>query len=440
MSPMFYGILAIVIFVALLFCGMNIPYAMLFGAAVSMLVYKGPIVAGTAIASDLMGTFSDYAISVAPMFGFMGYLATYTGIGEKLFVCLKKFIGHKPGGLAMAVQVASAGFGAICGTPQSAAATMTAVAYPEMRKAKYSIQLSAMTISSGSTLSVLIPPSSILIIYGAATEQSVGKLFIAGIGPGILMMILNCILIFFLVKVHPDWGPTTIRVNWGERWRGLKNGGIIEVIIVFALAMGGMFAGLFTPTEAGTVGVFGMIIVTLVGRNLNFRKLRLSMLEGVRICAMIYFLLAAAVFFGRVISLSRIPQYLGEFVASHNLSPAAVLALIIFLYFIFGMVADLLAMVLATIPIFYPLIVNYCGYDPAWFGIVIVLMMTVGALTPPMGPGIFIQKLLITRYDPNVPISLLFKASIPWIVLCMIMVLILIFCPIIVTFLPQFVM
>jgi tripartite ATP-independent transporter DctM subunit len=437
MTVMFYGILAIVVFVVLLFAGMNIPYAMIFGAAISMLLYKGPAVAGTAIASDLMETFSSYAISVAPMFGFMGYLATYTGIGEKLFVCLRKFIGHKPGGLAMAVQVASAGFGAICGTPQSAAATMTAVAYPEMRKSNYSIQLSAMTISSGSTLSVLIPPSSILIIYGAATEQSVGRLFIAGIGPGVLLMILNCILIFFLVRIHPDWGPTTKRVGWKERWRGVKNGGVVEVVVVFVLAMGGMFAGLFTPTEAGTVGVFGMMIVTLVGRNLNFRKLRLSMLEGVRICAMIYFLLAAAIFFGRIISLSRIPQALSEFVASHNMSPSAVLALIVFLYFIFGMVADLLAMVLATLPVFYPLITEYCGYDPAWFGIVIVLMMTVGAMTPPMGPGIFIQKLLITRYDPDVPISLLFKASIPWIILDFVMVLILIFFPIVVMFLPQ---
>jgi tripartite ATP-independent transporter DctM subunit len=436
---MFFGILAICLFVAFLFLGMNVPYALMFGSAISMLAYKGPMVAGTALATDLIGTFSDYALSVAPMFGFMGYLATYTGIGEKLFICLRAFIGHRRGGIAMAVQVASAGFGAICGTPQSAAATMTAIAYPEMRKAKYSVELSAMTISSGSTLSVLIPPSNILIIYGAATEQSVGRLFIAGIGPGILLMVLNCILIWVLVKVHPSWARTAERSSNRQRWETLKRGGIIEIAIVFILSMGGMFAGFFTPTEAGAVGVFGMIIVTLIGRNLTFRRMRWALLDGIRICAMIYFLMAAAIFFGRVISLSRIPMALGDFVSKYELSPGAVVAVIIVLYFLFGMVADLLAMVLATIPIFYPLVVNYCGYDPVWFGIVIVMMMTVGAMTPPMGPGIFTQKLLISRYDPDVPITVLFRAAWPWVFLCLAMVLILIFVPQVTTFLIQFV-
>jgi tripartite ATP-independent transporter DctM subunit len=432
---MFYGILAIVLFVAFLFLGMNVPYALMFGAAISMLLYKGPMVAGTALATDLMSTFSNYALSVAPMFGFMGYLATYTGIGEKLFVCLRAFIGHRRGGLAMAVQVASAGFGAICGTPQSAAATMTAIAYPEMRKANYSVELSAMTISSGSTLSVLIPPSNILIIYGAATELSVGKLFIAGIGPGIMLMILNCILIWVLVKIHPSWAALAPRASRQERLHSLLRGGIIEVIVVFVLSMGGMFAGFFTPTEAGAVGVLGMIIVTSIGRNLTFRRMRWALLDGIRVCAMIYFLMAGAIFFGRVISISHIPMMLGDFVAENDLSPGAVIAVIIVLYFLFGMVADLLAMVLATIPIFYPLIVNYCGYDPVWFGIVIVMMMTVGAMTPPMGPGIFTQKLLISRYDPNVPITQLFRACWPWVFLDLAMVIILIFVPQITTFL-----
>jgi tripartite ATP-independent transporter DctM subunit len=436
---MFFGILAIVLFVVFLFLGMNVPYALMFSAAISMLNYKGPLVAGTALATDLMGTFSDYALSVAPMFGFMGYLATYTGIGEKLFVCLRAFIGHRRGGIAMAVQVASAGFGAICGTPQSAAATMTAIAYPEMRKAKYSVELSAMTISSGSTLSVLIPPSSILIIYGAATEQSVGKLFVSGIVPGILLMILNCVLIWILVKINPNSAQRSEKATMAQRLNSLKRGGILEIVAVFVLSMGGMFAGFFTPTEAGAVGVFGMIIVTLIGRNLSFRKLRWALLDGIRICAMIYFLMAGAIFFGRVISISRIPMALGSFVTDNALSPGAVVAVIIVLYFFFGMVADLLAMVLATIPIFYPLVVNYCGYDPVWFGIVIVMMMTVGAMTPPMGPGIFTQKLLISRYDPDVSITVLFKAAWPWVIQCLIMVLILIFFPQVTTFLIQFV-
>jgi tripartite ATP-independent transporter DctM subunit len=436
-SLVVYGILAIAIFCVFMFLGMNIPYAMMFGGAVAVTLFRGPIIAGQMIVSDYMSIFSDYTLSVGPMFGFMGYIATYTGIGEKLFVCLKAFVGHRRGGLAQAVQIASCGFGAICGTPPAAAATMTAVAYPEMRKSGYSVELAAMTIQNGTVLSVLIPPSGTLIIYGLATQNSIGRLFLSGLVPGIICCAAMVLLISLLCKIHPAWGPTTPKATPAERIRALRNGGIIEVIVVFIIAMGGMFAGIFTPTEAGSVGVLGMLIVTLVGRNINFRKMRHSALEGVRLCAMMYMIMGSATVFGHVIGYSTLPTAIAYFVAKQNLTPIMVMVMILILYFIFGCVADLMAMVLATIPVFYPLITDYCGYDPVWFGILIIFMMSVGAMTPPVGGAVFLQKLLISNHDPNVPLSLLFRAAVPWIFLNFIMVAILLLFPQITTFLPN---
>jgi tripartite ATP-independent transporter DctM subunit len=398
-----------------MFVGMNIPFAMLFGSAIAIIAYKGPAVAAQFVASDLLDSFSSYTMTVAPLFGLMGFVATYTGIGAKLFSCLRAFIGHKRGGLAQAVQVACCGFGAICGSPPATMATMSAVAYPEMRKAGYSVQLSAMCICEGSTLAVLIPPSGTMVIYGIATEVSISKLFVAGIFPGVLMCCLNCLLIYFIVRVKPNWGPVAQKATREVRIHNLLHGGLIEVFAVFIIAMGGMFAGFFTPTEAGAVGVFGMVLVTLIGRNLNVKRLIRSLVEGARLCAMLYMLLGCAATFGHAISISRLPGTLGRFVADNEFPPVMVLLIIVILYFIFGMIADMMAMVLATIPVFFPLIVDYCGYDPVWFAVLIIFMMSIGTMTPPVASGVFMQKLMIANTDPDVPISLLFGSVWPWV-------------------------
>jgi tripartite ATP-independent transporter DctM subunit len=201
--------------------------------------------------------------------------------------------------------------------------------------------------------------------------------------------------------------------------------------------MGGMFAGFFTPTEAGAVGVFGMFAVTLVGRSINLTKFRDSALDAVRLCAMMYMIMGSATVFGHVIGFSTLPKMIGYWVSLQNLSPTAILVMVLALYFVFGCVADLMAMVLATLPVFYPLITEYCGYDPVFFGIVIVLMISIGAKTPPVGGALFLQKLLISKYDPDVPLTLIFRAAVPWVIFDFLLVILICIFPQITTFIPN---
>ena len=437
MSPITIGILGVAMFLILMFCGMGIAFAMMFGSSIAIIMMRGPMVAGQLIAAEMVSTFSSYSLTVGPMFGLMGFLASYTGIGADLFQCLKSFVGHRKGGLASSVQVACAGFGAICGSIPATAATMSAVAYPEMRKEGYAVELAALCIVGGATLSTLIPPSNILIIYGTAQELSISRLFCAGVLPGVTLMILNIFLIKYLCWRNPGWAQPSRKFSWKERWTALTNGGVIQIAIVFALAMGGMFAGFFTPTEAGAVGVFGMLLVTLFSKNLTFKRLCRALLEGVRLQAMLYVLMACGSVLGKSLTLATIPTTLGRWVQEAGLSPLLVLSMIIFIYFVMGCFTDLMSMMLATLPVFYPIVVNYCGYDPAWFGVLIILLMSVGNMTPPVGSSVFMQKNFIASVDPDVPVSVLFRASWPWVWERFVMMIVLVAFPSLVTWLPN---
>lgn len=431
------GILAMVIFLVVMFAGINIPFAMLFGGAIGIMLIKGPAVAGTMIASEFVNTFSSYSLTVGPMFGLMGYLASFTGIGEKLFNCLKTFLGHRRGGLASAVQVASAGFGAICGNPVACCATMTSVAYPEMRKSGYAPELAALCICGGGTLSVLIPPSNNFIIYGIATETSISQLFMAGILPGLVLTVVNIFTIAVIARRHPDWVSVGKRYSVKERLQSVKKGGIIEVAVVFVLAMGGMFAGFFTPTEAGAVGVFGMAVVAAFSRQLTLKKFLKALYSGVRLQATIYLLLACANVLAKMFSVSTIPMKLGNWVAGLGLPHFLVMLVILLIYFVIGMFTDLNAMILVTIPMFFPIIVDYCGYSPLWFGIILTLMMSVGSMTPPVGTSVFFEKGFIQQYDPDVTVGRLFSCIWPWVSNRMVAIVVLILFPQIITWLPH---
>lgn len=392
MSNVVIGVIAMVIFLIIMFSGINIPFAMLFGGAIGIILIKGPAVAATMISSEFLNTFSSYTLTVGPMFGLMGYMASYTGIGEKLFNCLKTFLGHRKGGLASAVQVASAGFGAICGSPVACCATMTSVAYPEMRKQGYAPELAALCICGGGTLSVLIPPSNNFIIYGIATETSISQLFMAGILPGIVLVIINIFTIRLILKKHPEWATVGRKYNAKERWESVKRGGIIEIVVVFLIAMGGMFAGFFTPTEAGAVGAFGMTLVAAVTRQLTLKKFLKAIYSGIRLMAVIYLLLACANVLAKMFSVSTIPMKLGTWVSGLGVPNIVIMIVILAIYFVLGMFTDLQSMILVTIPMFYPIIVDFCGYSPLWFGVVLTLMMSVGSMTPPVGTSIFLKK------------------------------------------------
>jgi len=439
MANVTIGVISLCLFLILMFIGFNIPFAMMFGGAIGIIWIKGAATAGTMISSEFINTFCNYSLSVGPMFGLMGYVASFSGIGEKLFDCMKTFLGHRNGGLASAVQVASAGFGAICGSPVSCNATMTAVAYPEMRKNGYEPELAALCICGGGTLSVLIPPSSNFIIYGIATETPISQLFMAGILPGIALTLINIVTIKFILKRHPKWGSVGQKYNWKQRWESVKHGGIIEVVIVFVIAMGGMFAGFFTPTEAGAVGVAGMTLVAAISRQLTWKKFLKAVYSGVRLQATIYLLLACANVLAKMFSVSTIPMKLGNWVAGLGIPNFVIMMIILAIYFILGMFTDLQAMILVTIPMFYPIIVDYCGYSTLWFGVVLTLMMSIGSMTPPVGTSIFFEKGFIMRYDPDVTVGRLFSCCWPWVANRIIATAIFIVVPQIITWLPHLV-
>ena len=432
MSVLLVGLIGIAFFFGLIMVRMPIAYAMALVGFAGFSTLTSVPASLDMVAKELYNTFSSYSLSVIVMFVWMGFLAFHSGIGTSLYVFAYKMVGHLPGGLAIATQAACAVFGAICGSNTATAATMAAIALPEMDKYKYDKSLSTASIAAGGVLGVIIPPSVIFILYGMATEQSVGTLFMAGIVPGILLMSLNMGMIYLLTLRNPSLGPAGIRSSWSDRFRSLR-GGLGEALVVFILSIGGLFAGWFTPTEAGAVGAGGVLLVSLLERRLGWGKLKNSLVDTTRTTAMIMFMLAGAVIFGRFMAVSRVPFELANWVGSLSLPPFAIMGMILLIYLILGCFIDALALILLTIPIFFPVVVDTLGYDPIWFGVVVVLVVAMGVITPPVGMNVYIIK----GVAPDIPLETIFKGIWPFlctIVLCLILLMIF---PGIVTFLPE---
>lgn len=432
MSSLAIGLLGLLAFLVLIMIRMPIAYAMALVGFIGFTYMTSFTAALDMVAKELISTFSSYSLSVIAMFAWMGFLAYYSGIGTKLYIFAYKLIGHWPGGLAIATQTACAVFGAICGSNTATAATMGAIALPEMKKYKYDTSLATASVAAGGVLGVLIPPSVIFIVYGMATEQSIGRLFIAGILPGILLMLLYQITIVILTRRNPELGPPGPRSNWRERMNALKSG-LGEVLLVFALSMGGLFVGWFTPTEAGAIGAFGVLAVALAGRNLSWEGFKKSLFDTTRTTAMIMLLIAGSVIFGRFMAVSRVPFELATWTSSLALPSFVVMAIILLIYLVLGCFIDALAMILLTIPIFYPIAVNNLGYDPIWFGVIIVLCVAMGVITPPVGMNVYIIK----GVAPEVPLETIFKGIWPFLAAIVICLAILIAFPAISTFLPN---
>jgi len=431
MNEITAGLLAIILFFILLGLKMPIAFAMAVAGFLGFSYIVSPEAAFRVVSKDIYSTFSSYTLSVIPMFVFMGFIAYYSGIGSRLFNFAYKLIGHLPGGLSIATQVTCGIFGAVCGSNTATAATVGAIALPEMKKYQYDDSLSTASVAAGGALGVLIPPSVIFIVYGIATEQSVGSLFLAGIIPGLLLMFLYMATVYILAKKNPALAPPGPRFSWQERLTSL-NGGIWEVLLIFALSLGGLFKGWFTPTEAGAVGAFGILVLSLIERKLTLEGLKKALTESTRTTAMIMLLVAGAVIFGRLMAVSRIPFELASWAGNLPLPPYAVMTIILAVYLILGFFIDALALVLLTIPIFYPVAVNVLGYDPIWFGVIIVMVVAMGVITPPVGMNVYIIKGIV----PDVPLETIFKGIWPFLgalVLCI--ALLIVFAPL-ATFLP----
>ncbi len=407
MSPTTIAVVGIVILVIMFLLRLPVSVAM---GAVGLV---GFIVAGSLdgglriVAKDIWATFSSYSLSVAPMFVLMGTVAYYSGISGRLFDAAQKWLGRLPGGLALASIAACAGFGAMCGSTTAAAAAMGKVTLPEMKRYGYDDSLRTGTLASAGSLAIMIPPSTVLIIYGIMTEQSIGKLFIAGILPGILLAVLFMITVLVMVWRKPSLAPAGPKTTFLEKLKGLS--GIIEMLMLFALVMGGLFVGWFTPTEAGAVGAFGAIIIALARRKLSLKAFWASVAETTRITAMVFMIIAGATIFGHFMAITRAPFALSEWVGSLPLPPIVIMILIMVIYLIGGCFMDSLALVTLTIPILYPIVTNI-GYDPIWFGVMIILAAEMGVITPPVGVNVYV----IRGVAPDVPMGKIFRGIWPF--------------------------
>ena len=359
--------------------------------------------------SETYTTFSSYSLTIIPMFLLMGQFATLSGMSSALFKASESWLGHRRGGVAMAAVGACAGFGAICGSSLATAATMGKVALPELRRYGYSGGFSTATLAAGGTLGILIPPSVILVIYAILTEQNIAKLFLAAFIPGLLAALGYIITISIYVRLYPGAAGTRPPVPYNERWRALVN--VWPVLLVFGLVVGGIYRGWFTPTEGAAVGAAGTGIIALVSGNLSWAVFKQSIIATAMSTAMIFFIVLGAAFYNSFLALSRVPQELSDIVISQGFSPWTVLTLILIFYLLFGCLMDSLSMILLTIPIFFPVISQLdFGLSPEhlaiWFGILVLIVVEVGLITPPVGMNLFI----INAMDRATPISETYRA------------------------------
>jgi tripartite ATP-independent transporter DctM subunit len=358
--------------------------------------------------SETYTTFSSYSLTIIPLFLLMGQFATLSGMSQALFRAAESFLGHRRGGVAMAAVGACAGFGAICGSSLATAATMSKVALPELKRYGYSGGFSTATLAAGGTLGILIPPSVILVIYAILTEQNIAKLFLAAFIPGILAALGYVLTISIYVRLHPESAGTRPPVPMAERFAALAK--TWPVMAIFLLVVGGIYLGWFTPTEAAAVGAAGTGLVALASGSLNWSVLKQSLLGTARTTAMIFFIVLGAAFYNGFLALSGVPQFMADWVVGQGLSPWLVLCVILFFYLLFGCLMDSLSMILLTVPIFFPVISAMdFGMSPEhvaiWFGILVLIVVEVGLITPPVGMNLFI----INSMDRETPMKETYK-------------------------------
>jgi tripartite ATP-independent transporter DctM subunit len=430
MTATLTGILAFIVLIILIFMKLPVGFAMILvgfvgaGCLVSWQAAMGPI------AFDFYSVFSSYNLTVIPLFVFMGQCAFHSGISTRLFNVANQFIGHLPGGLAIATVGACAAFSAICGSTSATAATMASVTLPEMKKHNYDPALATGVVAAAGSLGILIPPSTIFIVYSIMTEQSIAKLFMAGILPGIILSLLFVLTIVIWTSLKPEIGPRAERTSYRDRLRSLSD--LIETLILFTIVMGGLFLGVFTATEAAGVGAMGTLLISLAKRNLSWEKFTKALDDTIRITCMIMVIVAGATIFGHFLAITEIPANIALWVGDLSLPPMAIMIMIILIYILLGCLMDSLAMVMLTVPVSFPLIVSL-GFDPVWFGVIIVLVAEIGVITPPTGINVYV----VAGVARTVPLQTIFKGTFWMMMALFVMVALLLLFPQIALFLPS---
>ncbi len=402
MDPLQAALIGLALMCVFMALGMPIAFSMLLTGALGNVYLLSPQAAAQLLSGNVWDQFSSYGLSVVPLFVLMGQFAYRAGITERLYEAAYKWVGQYPGGLAGTTIAACAGFSAICGSNSATTATMGTIALPEMRRYRYDAALSTGAVAVGGTLGVVIPPSVVMIVIAVQTEQSLLKLFLAGIVPGLILTALFLLTIVVMCARNPALGPLGPMTTLQQKLRSLS--GVIEALLLFALVMGGLYLGWFTPTEAGAAGAFGALVIGVARRRLSWKGFVLSIVESVRISAMVVLLITGAVLFGRFLTVSQLPFELADWAAALPVAPAVVLLVVIGIYLIGGALMDALGFLVVTIPIFFPLAAAL-GYDPVWFTMVLTIVTTMGAITPPVGVNVFIVQGLV----PDIPLHTIFR-------------------------------
>jgi tripartite ATP-independent transporter DctM subunit len=429
MSPFALGLIGIVFLLLAFAFGIPVAYAMGIVGFSGLFLIKGLNTALSTLSRDFFKEFNSYALTCIPMFVLMGTLASHTGISRRLYSTAYKLVGSLRGGLAMATILSCAAFAAMCGSSGATAASMGKITLPEMKRYNYSDTLATGSVASAGTLGILIPPSVVLIVYGLLTMQSIGELFIAGILPGLLVTLLFILVINVICYGNPALGPPGNKTRWKDKVVSLS--GFTDALILFLLVLGGLLLGWFGPTQAGAIGAAGALVIGIGRRELSVRGFIDSLADALCVSAMILCIIAGATVFGHFMTISTIPAVLARWLNSLDLPPLAMISFIVLTYLLGGCFMDSLPLVILTVPIFYPTIVTY-GFDPIWFGIVIVLVTEMGVITPPVGVNVYIIK----GIAQDVPLINIFRVIFPFLIALIVAAVLLIIFPQISMFLP----
>lgn len=432
MSPVALGICGVIALLIFFVFGMPIPWSMAVVGVVGCVIIAGPMPALRILANDFISTFNNETLAVIAMFIVMGTLAFHSGVSSRLFSTTHKLVGHMRGGLAMATVLACAGFAAMCGSTTATAASIGKISLVEMRKYNYNPVLATGCVAAAGTLGIMIPPSTIFIIYGLMTSESIGRLFVAGIIPGLIITVVFIAVVAIICRIHPEYGPAGPSYSLKEKILSL--GGFTDVIILFSLLIGGLLVGWFGPNAAGGIGCSALIIIGLLRRQLSWAGLKQALKDGLISSTMVLCIIAGATVFGKFMTLTMLPQQLVTMLNEYSVNPLVVMVFILIGYLIGGCFMDSLPLIVLTVPLIFPT-VRHLGFDPIWFGVMIVLVVEMGVITPPVGVNVFVIKGICM----DVPMSDIFKGIVPFLIGLILVTILLLYVPIIATWLPSLV-
>jgi C4-dicarboxylate transporter DctM subunit len=426
------AVLTILLLFVLFLMGFEIGFSMALAGFIGYAAIVNINAALNLVALDIFSVFTSYSFIVIPLFILMGQIGASAGISRSLYASAYKFVGHIPGGLAIGTVVAATAFKAICGSSAATSATFAAIAIPEMDRYGYDKKLSCGTVATVGTLGGIIPPSVVLVIYGILTETSIGKLFLAGIIPGLLIALSFAVTLLGWCKINPKIGPKGEKSTWRERFHSLPS--VAWVIIIFVIVVGGLMMGFFTPTEAGSVGAFAVLALSVAKRDINLKGLIKSMMDSLNLGCMVLMLILGATVLGHFFAVTKIPLIVGNWLGGLPVDRSIIIIIIIFVYLIGGsFIEDLAFFVLAT-PIFIPLVLKL-GYDPVWFGVIVCVTSMIGIILPPMAINVFVVAGIA-----KVPLGTVYKGTYPYLVGMSIILLILLYVPQLSLWLPNLLM